>query len=82
MKKILLVSLLGMIPAVLLASAAFVFAPCAISAECFAICTYRNSSGARFMGISSSGCDSACSEASSKCTGSGCTRVSCSATNC
>lgn len=82
MKKILLAALIGVIPGVLVAAYAVIHSPCALAAECNAICTYRNSSGTRFIGISSGGCDSACNEASSKCTGSGCTKVSCSATNC
>lgn len=60
--------------------------PLLIAKECFATCTYRDSQGSKFLGISSGGCDSACSAASAKCSSEsksgGCSYLQCSATDC
>jgi hypothetical protein len=56
-----------------------------VAEECYAICTYKDSSGTRFMGMSSGGCSDACSEAESKCNSEGsggCSKQGCTATGC
>ncbi len=53
--------------------------------ECNAVCTYQGKSGRKYIGISSSDCDSACDDAFNKCSSDNdtpCTKIRCTATNC
>ena len=54
--------------------------------DCYAVCTSRDSSGARFLGVSGGGCDVACSAAADKCARGGqggCSQLGeCQSTNC
>jgi hypothetical protein len=53
--------------------------------ECYAVCKYKGKSGTTYVGISSSGCDSACDEAKNKCADQDdtpCEKIKCTATNC
>ena len=57
----------------------------ASSQECYAVCKYKGNSGATYMGVSSSNCDSACTEAENKCLkekDAPCEKIRCTATNC
>jgi hypothetical protein len=55
------------------------------AADCYATCVYTDDAGGRWIGVSSDGCDSACSQALNKCNSGGstnCKRDRCSQTDC
>jgi squalene cyclase len=58
---------------------------CVSGQDCYAVCTYQGASGSKYIGISSGGCDDACTAASNKCTNNNdapCSKVKCTSTNC